>query len=100
METALKGFESILEKIYSYYNYFDFCFFPVDSRIGTDYFTGAKMFLGKIPVGTFFPMHYELGNDQDTIDRLHRDAAAFELYASPMCHQYIMSSPYSVFTKI
>lgn len=94
---ALKRYGAILDKIAEHYEGFDFCFFPVDSRIGTDYFTGARIFLERFKVGNFFPMHYELADDAASLARRHRDAADFSLYASPACHHYIMSAPYSVY---
>ncbi len=97
---ALKSYNSILGMIAEHYHGFDFCFFPVDSRIGRDYFTGARMFLERFEIGNFFPMHYELADDMPTLARRHRDAADFERYASPHCHRYILSAPYSVFALI
>ncbi len=94
---ALGGFNAIVDKIATEYTGFDFCFFPVDSRIGTDYFTGAKIFLERFKIEHFFPMHYELGEDAASIARLHRDAAAIEQYSSPTCQNYILSAPYSLY---
>ncbi len=94
---ALDGFNTIVDKIAAEFEGFDLCFFPVDSRIGTDYFTGAKIFLERFKIEHFFPMHYELGEDPESIARLHRDAAVIERYCSPTCQNYILSAPYSVF---
>lgn len=94
---ALERFNAILDMIAASFSGFDICFFPVDSRIGTDYFTGARMILERFRIGNFFPMHYELGEDPASIARLHRDAAAFDRYASPSCHHYIISAPYSAY---
>lgn len=100
VEEALSRYEEIVETIATRYSGFDFCFFPVDSRIGTDYFTGAKIFLDRFKIGNFFPMHYELGEKVSDMARLHRDAAAFELYRSRNCQHYIMSAPYSAYSII
>ncbi len=94
---ALDGFNTIVDKIAAEFEGFDLCFFPVDSRIGTDYFTGAKIFLERFKIEHFFPMHYELGEDPESIARLHRDAAVIERYCSPTCQNYILSAQYSVF---
>lgn len=94
---ALGDFNAIVDRIYEFYKEFDFCFFPVDSRIGTDYFTGARIFLERFRIGNFFPMHYELGDNPSSISRLHRDAAAFERYGSGTCAHFIMSAPYSAY---
>ena len=66
----------------------DFCFFPVDSRIGPKYWTGASMFLRQFDVRRFFPMHFDLG---DAVERLQRrtDALRFDLYANPERGEYI-----------
>ncbi len=94
---ALDGFNAIVDKIAAEFEGFDICFFPVDSRIGTDYFTGAKIFLERFKINHFFPMHYELGEDPASTARLHRDAAAVDLYATPTCQNYILSAPYSMY---
>ena len=36
----------------------DIVFFPVDPRMGTDYATGARLFMENINVAHFFPMHF------------------------------------------
>lgn len=94
---ALKSYTDILDMIAESYDGFDQCFFPVDSRIGTDYFTGARLFLERFKVGTFFPMHYELADGQRELAQRHRDAAAFDRYATPNCSRYILSAPYSIY---
>ena len=97
VNAALDAYTRIIDKIAGTFSEFDLCFFPVDSRIGTDYFTGAKIFLERFRVKNFFPMHFELGEKSAEIARLHRDAAKFDLYSSPTCHHYIMSAPYSAY---
>ena len=100
IKEALDSFNAIMDMIAASYEGFDICFFPVDSRIGTDYFTGARIFLERFKIENFFPMHYELGDDPAAIARLHRDASAFDSYASPTCRHYIMSAPYSAYALI
>lgn len=97
---ALGDYNAVLGSIGKYFTEFDLCFFPVDSRIGTDYFSGARIFLERFRIGTFFPMHYELGEDAETIARLHRDAAAIDRYASENCRHYVMSAPYSCYVSL
>lgn len=97
---ALQKFSAIVDIIAKSFCEFDLCFFPVDSRIGTDYFTGARIFLERFNIKNFFPMHYELGEDPASIARLHRDAAAIDRYASPSCRHYIISAPYSAYALI
>ena len=100
VKEAMDGFNTIVDLIAESFSNFDLCFFPVDSRIGTDYFTGARIFLERFKIENFFPMHYELGEDATTITRLHRDAAAIDRYASPNCRHYIISAPYSAYAII
>lgn len=97
VEEALDSFNTIVDMIAECFSGFDLCFFPVDSRIGTDYYTGARIFLERFKIDNFFPMHYELGENLPSIARLHREAAAFDRYASPTCRHYIMSAPYSAY---
>ena len=66
----------------------DYCFFPVDSRIGRDYWEGASIFVREFEVGCFFPMHFSLGDDEERRIRL-RDALRFDLYANPARGLYV-----------
>ena len=53
----------------------DYCFFPIDSRIGSGYDEGARIFLRTFHVDHFFAMHYDLGDEAER--RLRRaDAMA------------------------
>ena len=60
----------------------DIAFFPVDSRIGTEYWTGAKIFLETFNVIRFFPMHFGLGTPEEQL-RHRIDASRYDLYADP-----------------
>lgn len=56
----------------------DYCFYPVDSRIGSGYMEGAREFLNTLCVKHFFPMHFGF----DDWRLLRRDALRFDLYAN------------------
>ncbi|MCM1378318.1 MAG: MBL fold metallo-hydrolase [Clostridium sp.] len=60
----------------------DAVMFPVDSRIGSEYATGARLLLMNIKVGVFLPMHYCLGDTPEELTRLKRDAFNQERYAT------------------
>ncbi|MDE5807393.1 MAG: MBL fold metallo-hydrolase [Muribaculaceae bacterium] len=60
----------------------DAALFPVDSRIGTEYWTGTKIFLREFRTAFFIPMHYGLGDEKEQLGR-RLDAGRFELYANP-----------------
>lgn len=81
VEQSLKAFRSELSPIVAEYPEIDVALFPVDSRIGTDYFTGASILLGKISVKYFFPMHFTIGDNNRTEEQLRADALCFEMYA-------------------
>lgn len=77
----------------------DYCFFPVDSRIGTDYFDGAQMLLRRINVRRFFPMHIAVDLDPETLQRRREDAMRVELYANPDRGEVIpLLTPHSSYT--
>lgn len=59
----------------------DYCFFPVDSRIGSSYYEGARYFLNKFDVRNFFAMHFALGDERERASRC-ADAMRTELYAN------------------
>ena len=75
----------------------DYAFFPVDSRLGKDYFLGAEMFVREFNVGHFFPMHFGLGDPAEQA-RYQADAVKFTLYANPSRGEYIpLTIPYTYF---
>lgn len=100
IEKALNDYESILENILLKHSRFDYVMFPVDSRIGSDYFTGAKTFVRKFDVSHFFPMHFGLGESTEEQLKYQLDANRFTEYANPYRGEYIsLQSPYSTFFK-
>ncbi len=58
----------------------DLATFPLDSRIGTEYYRGAKGFLGTFKVKRFVPMHCCLGKTPEQTRQFQEDAGRFELY--------------------
>lgn len=64
---------------------FDVAMFPVDDRMGREYWTGAKLFLETIPVRRFIPMHFAVLEETENAgaESLRRAQAAFrfDLYA-------------------
>lgn len=75
----------------------DFCFFPVDSRIGRDYFTGAAEITIAFNTSRFFPMHFALG-DADERRQRRADALRFDLYANRERGEYIpLANPWDLY---
>lgn len=81
VQDMLNRYTAILSEIAEAYPSLDIALFPVDSRIGCQYWTGARMLLEQIEVGTFLPMHFGLGETREEQRRHQADARAFDLYA-------------------
>lgn len=57
-QAAQAHFEKIVSRIAVDYPSMHVAMFPVDARMGTDFARGASIFLSKIKVDNFFPMHF------------------------------------------
>lgn len=78
-------FEKILDQIREAHRELDLALFPVDSRIGREYWTGARRVLEEINVKVFVPMHFGLGESEEERERYRGDALRFGVYAPPGC---------------
>lgn len=95
---AMGDYKAILSTIKGRFPAIDYAMFPVDSRIGRDYFTGAALFVREINVGHFFPMHFGLGETLGEQMKYRLDAARLNLYANTERGEYIcLQAPYSSF---
>ena len=81
VEEARDAFTAIVGRIKEAYPEFDLVMFPVDSRMGREYWWGAKYFLETVRTSVFVPMHFELVLDESDKEQRRMDAAAFGLYA-------------------
>lgn len=100
VEKSISDFVEILSDIADRYPAIDYAMFPVDSRIGRDYFTGASLFVRKINVRHFFPMHFGLGENPRQQLRFQLDAAKVDLYRNRAYGEYIcLQTPYSQFAS-
>lgn len=81
IETSRNQFTEIIDKIQTQFPFFDVVMFPVDSRLGTEYWWGAHYFLSKVLTKVFIPMHFELVVEEETKEQRRIDAAAFRLFA-------------------
>lgn len=55
---AHNAFNTILNRIASEISEIWIAMFPVDTRLGTDFYRGAALFTERIKVDNFFPMHF------------------------------------------
>ncbi len=85
---ALGDYRAILKDISSAYPELDIAMMPVDSRIGTDYWTGAYELVRAIDIRYFFPMHFGLGEPEEQ-RRREADAIRFNLFSNPERGDYI-----------
>ncbi|MDE6329528.1 MAG: MBL fold metallo-hydrolase [Muribaculaceae bacterium] len=90
---AESAFRNELRPIAAAYPEFDIAMFPVDSRIGTGYASGASEFVRLISVKRFFPMHFALGDTPQEIERHRRDAMDFSVYAAPEGEYIALTAP-------
>ncbi|MDE5552556.1 MAG: MBL fold metallo-hydrolase [Muribaculaceae bacterium] len=94
---AKRDYECELQPIAERFPEFDYAMFPVDSRIGTLYWEGAEIFLKRINVKRFFPMHFELADNDGQRMQRHRDALRFDLYAPQRGEMIGLTAPYSLY---
>lgn len=80
VETELRKYRKILTTIRAKFPECDIVMFPVDSRIGTDYWQGAKEWLSSVRTRYFLPMHFCLGDTPGEIAGRLADASNFNAY--------------------
>lgn len=83
IEDARNAFLTCLRPVVEKYPSLELAFFPVDSRIGTDYQEGARLLLRLIKIQHFIPMHFSLGETAEEREKLRMDAFDFASYSSP-----------------
>lgn len=86
---AVSLFKSKLNELIICRQEIDVAFFPVDSRIGSEWWYGAKIFVRKLKVKYFFPMHFCLANTPDQLSERISDAVTFAPYRNPEYGTYI-----------
>lgn len=89
IESAILSFEEIVKGISIYSPKIDLAMFPVDSRIGRDYWEGAYRFVRMIEVERFLPMHFELAENENERTARVKDALNFLEYRNPFRGEYI-----------
>ena len=67
----------------------DVAMFPVDPRLGTDFWTGAQIFVHKFKVGLFIPMHFTLTDQPDKQLDFIAQATNFSAYSNAAYGRYV-----------
>lgn len=92
IEEERRKFISIVDTIKKDFPFFNLVMFPVDSRLGQDYWWGASFFVRAIDCELFIPMHFELVIDEKDKQQRRIDAAAFSLFARSDYGAYLQLS--------
>lgn len=95
---AEKAFRSELRPIADAFPEFDIAMFPVDSRIGTGYNEGARIFTRMVNVKRFFPMHFTLAETPEMLEQRRRDAVAFTEFAPDRGEFIGLTEPYDTYS--
>lgn len=89
VEASLREFRAIVSDIAEIAPKIDIVMFPVDSRIGTEYYSGASIFVNMIDVCYFIPMHFCLAENDEDLEWRRRCALRFREYANLQRGAYI-----------
>lgn len=86
IQKAEAKFNTIVDRIADAIPEIKIAMFPVDARMGADFARGANIFLSKVKVDNFFPMHF-WGEPQKACD--------FSAYVPPTAHThcYCLDTP-------
>lgn len=89
VDSALRDFNNILSEIKAFTPVIDIAFFPVDSRIGTDWWEGAYTFVRTLKVKYFIPMHFCLASTPEELGTRIHQGTDFKLFQNTSFGKYI-----------
>lgn len=100
IDAAISNFRKIISDLKKNNPEIDFAMFPVDPRMGQEYYEGASIFLKELKIKYFFPMHFTLfENERDEMD-YRLKAIDFSKYGKGSYGEKIgLTGPYSRFWK-
>ena len=94
IDQALAQYNNILDDIAVKTQDIDVAMFPVDPRLGTDFWTGAQIFVRRFKVGTFIPMHFTLADQPEKQLDYIAAACNFAAYSNSERGEYVaLTSP-------
>lgn len=98
IRAAERAFLSELKPVKEKFTEFDIVMFPVDSRIGTGFNEGAKIFVNTFNVKRFFPMHFTLADNASELEQRRRDAIHFNAFAPDHGEFIGLTEPYDTYS--
>lgn len=98
IRAAEQAYVSELRPIADAFPEFDVVMFPVDSRIGTGFNEGARIFTRCIDVKRFFPMHFTLADSELMQEQRRLDAIDFSAYAPERGEFIGLTDPYDKYS--
>jgi L-ascorbate metabolism protein UlaG (beta-lactamase superfamily) len=87
IEKAEKDFLTILDAMGEQSDGIGLAFFPVDPRLGTDYYRGAVLFAEKMKPGVLMPMHF--GKEYAPPEEFLEEIGAFTRIEAPILGKWI-----------
>ena len=98
IQAAEQAFTAELRPIADAFPEFDLAMFPVDSRIGTGFNEGARIFTRSIDVKRFFPMHFTLADNEASRQQRRLDAIDFKDFAPDRGEFIGLTDPYDKYS--
>lgn len=96
VNTAISDFKQILSPIHKVASKIDIAMFPVDNRLGTDYWEGANIFVHEFDISHFIPMHFASADNAIELTKRQDDAIKFQVYSNQSRGSYhALTIPYS-----
>lgn len=96
IKSAISDFNLKLSPIHKITNEIAIAMFPVDSRLGSDYWEGAKILVHEFDIRHFIPMHFASADDEIELTKRQDDAIKFQVYSNQSCGSYhALTIPYS-----
>lgn len=89
IDDALAQYDKVLATMEQATTDFQLAMFPVDPRLGTDFWTGAYIFVRRFRVDTFVPMHFTLADQSDRQLEYIALASDFSAYANAEYGEYV-----------
>lgn len=99
IDEITKRYKEILKSVKNFFTRFDIVMFPVDPRMRSGFYEGAKLFNEEFMTSYFFPMHFCLAESEGDKIEFRKKIWETDKYINEnVGNCVILSSPYSVIT--